>query len=317
MCGYFAASQVKDPCEEVLSRSVITDIYSSENLNNFWRNFKDLEKCGLDSLEIFFFGQAPLIASYMIEIASEKGSKDEITYRDLYNKILKAKESKDYQEAYPKLEWAAKLATSIAKIEDWEKDKRILKEIGVSEERIQKLEDIIKNDQYSPTHYHKLITLLDEQEKQYAKELEPEAESKNWLYQSPDDLSYLELLDSARELNKPLLLYFNGYACVNSRKMEGFVLEDPIILNQLKDDFIFVNLHVDDRRILPEEEWFYSQDSTKMNKRVGSKYYNWQIEKFNSNSQPYFVIIQPDGEKLAEQSYTRSPEEFNSFLKTK
>ncbi|RZK90141.1 MAG: DUF255 domain-containing protein, partial [Pedobacter sp.] len=109
---------------------------------------------------------------------------------------------------------------------------------------------------------------------------------------------YQEALAYAKENKKPLFLDFTGHGCVNCREMEAKVWSDPRVLKKLKEDYIVVSLYTDDKTALPEGEQFYSKIlSTKVN-TVGKKFKHLQAERFNTISQPYYVLLGTDEKEL-------------------
>lgn len=102
---------------------------------------------------------------------------------------------------------------------------------------------------------------------------------------------YDEALAYAKTVNKPLLIDFTGHSCVNCRKMEAVVWSDAEVLKRLNNDFIIVSLYVDDKTELPEAEQYVSTLSGKKIKTIGNKWSDLQAKKFNTNSQPYYVIV--------------------------
>ncbi len=97
--------------------------------------------------------------------------------------------------------------------------------------------------------------------------------------------------------NKPILLDFTGWACVNCRKMEEHVWSDPEVYRLLNEEFVLISLYVDDRKTLPEEEQFkYQFDSGRIKsiEAVGEKWGTFQTINFNAASQPYYVMMSPD-----------------------
>lgn len=110
---------------------------------------------------------------------------------------------------------------------------------------------------------------------------------------------YNEALKMAREQNKPIMLDFTGWNCVNCRKMEENVWPDERV-KKLMDQFILVSLYVDDRKKLPAHKQFTytTADGTKKDIiTVGDKWASMQVENFGVTSQPYYVLLSPD-EKL-------------------
>ena len=136
----------------------------------------------------------------------------------------------------------------------------------------------------------------------------------------PDILNdYERALQLSKEQNKPVLIDFTGWACVNCRKMEENVWPDPAIKEIIEKDFILVSLYVDDRGLLPESEQFRfttSDGSKKSIKTIGDKYATLQAENFKVASQPYYVIL-TGNEKLLTRpvAYTPNKKEYESWLR--
>ena len=107
--------------------------------------------------------------------------------------------------------------------------------------------------------------------------------------------NFNEGLKAAKELNKPILLDFTGWACVNCRKMEEQVWAVPAVKEILDNDVILISLYVDDRKELPKEEQFVYKypNSTKSKKikTIGDKWAAFQTINFKNNSQPYYVLM--------------------------
>src|SRR3546814_1915664 len=86
------------------------------------------------------------------------------------------------------------------------------------------------------------------------------------------------------------MLDFTGHACVNCRKMEASVWPDKEVYRLLNEELVVIQLYVDDKTALPEEEQFVSTFSGKNIRTIGNKWSDFQASKFNSNSQPYYVL---------------------------
>ncbi|MCS6818880.1 MAG: thioredoxin family protein, partial [Chitinophagales bacterium] len=108
---------------------------------------------------------------------------------------------------------------------------------------------------------------------------------------------YEQALARARAENKPVMIDFTGWACVNCRKMEENVWTDPEVYLRLKEKYVLVSLYVDDRRPLPPDQQYVSPFTGKKIKTIGNKWSDMQAQYFNSNTQPFYVLISPD-EKL-------------------
>jgi thiol:disulfide interchange protein len=127
---------------------------------------------------------------------------------------------------------------------------------------------------------------------------------------------YKEALECAKESGKPLFIDFTGHGCVNCREMEARVWSDPAVLSRLKNEFVMVALYVDDKKELPEEEWYTSTYDGKVKKTMGKQNADFQITRFNNNAQPYYIILDPATEKLlaAPKAYDLEVKNFVEFL---
>ena len=126
---------------------------------------------------------------------------------------------------------------------------------------------------------------------------------------------YEEGMKAAAEEKKPVLIDFSGYGCVNCRKMEGAVLDDPNVKNMILDNFVVIKLMVDEKKALPEPI-----KVTEFGKEItlytyGDKWSYLQRYKFNANAQPYYVILDGDGSLLSGPfSYEENIPGFTQFL---
>ena len=110
-----------------------------------------------------------------------------------------------------------------------------------------------------------------------------------------------EGLAYAKSVNKPILLDFTGWACVNCRKMEENVWSEPDVYTLLKEDYVLISLYIDDRKELAAEEQFdykYESGRVKTIKTIGEKWGTFQTINFSSASQPYYVLLSPELEVL-------------------
>lgn len=109
---------------------------------------------------------------------------------------------------------------------------------------------------------------------------------------------YEEALAHAKKVNKPLFLDFTGHGCVNCREMEARVWSDPRVLKKLKEDYIVVSLYTDDKTELPESEQFESKILKRRVNSIGLKFQHLQATRFNTISQPYYVLLGTDEKEL-------------------
>lgn len=119
----------------------------------------------------------------------------------------------------------------------------------------------------------------------------------------------------AKKMNKPVLIDFTGFACVNCRKMEERVWSEPKILKLLKQDVVLISLYVDDKRPLPNGEELESKISGKKLRYIGQKWSEFQILKYEANAQPFYVLMDHNGENLIEPiGYTPDADEYYAWL---
>ena len=117
---------------------------------------------------------------------------------------------------------------------------------------------------------------------------------------------YEEALACAKEKNKPVFIDFVGHSCSNCKKMYASVWSDPQVLEILSQDYIIAALYVDDRTILPDDEWITSEVDGKVKKTMGKINLDFQISKFNSNALPLYAIVDAQGNMLTD-TYSYNP----------
>ncbi|SKB38729.1 thiol:disulfide interchange protein DsbD [Salegentibacter holothuriorum] len=126
-------------------------------------------------------------------------------------------------------------------------------------------------------------------------------------------------LEAARQQNKPIILDFTGWACVNCRKMEEQVWSDPEVFDVLNEEYILISLYVDDRKELPEEAQFNymkPKGGIKPIKTIGDKWATFQTLNFKNNSQPFYVLLDNQVNLLNEPvGYTPKVSEYLDWLK--
>ncbi|RNL82256.1 DUF255 domain-containing protein [Sinomicrobium pectinilyticum] len=127
-----------------------------------------------------------------------------------------------------------------------------------------------------------------------------------------------EGLAYAKANDKPILLDFTGWACVNCRKMEENVWSVPKVYELLKNDYVLISLYVDDRKELTEEKQFnYQLESGRVKKirTIGEKWATFQAINFHTASQPYYIIMTPDMELLGPPQQYTDTDTYHDWLK--
>lgn len=147
----------------------------------------------------------------------------------------------------------------------------------------------------------------------------------SWIHSNdcPNNINCFKDLETglayAQKVNKPVLLDFTGYACVNCRKMEENVWSDNKIFKFLNDDYVLISLYVDDKKDLPENEKIKVervQGGTRKLRNYGHKWAHFQTKFFNTNSQPYYVLMSSDGRQMLNPpvGYTPDIDDYAKFL---
>jgi len=104
-------------------------------------------------------------------------------------------------------------------------------------------------------------------------------------------------MDYARKVHKPVMIDFTGHACVNCRKMEASVWPDKQVYERISQQYVLIQLYVDDKTDLAVSEQTLTAQGKSI-KTIGNKWSNLQAEKFQANSQPFYVLLDPQNGQL-------------------
>lgn len=124
---------------------------------------------------------------------------------------------------------------------------------------------------------------------------------------------YEEGLAYAKEAGKPLMIDFTGHACVNCRKMEADVWTQKDVHQRISEEYVLVQLYVDDKTDLEEHEENMTPQGRKI-RTIGNKWSYFQTSRFQSNSQPFYVLLDPETEKVL-VSPSGADYSYESYLK--
>ena len=127
---------------------------------------------------------------------------------------------------------------------------------------------------------------------------------------------YEQGMAAAKAEGKPVFIDFTGFGCVNCRKMEAAVWTDPRVADKLRKDYVLISLFVDDKTPLAQPfEVTDEEGNTKTLRTVGAKWSYLQSHKFGANAQPFYVIVDADGNPLSGSfSYKEDVPAFLEFL---
>lgn len=134
----------------------------------------------------------------------------------------------------------------------------------------------------------------------------------------PHDLlcfkDYEEGMRYAKQQGKPVMLDYTGWSCVNCRKMEDNVWSDPKVMKRLAENYVIISLYVDDKTPLPADQQYVSASGKKI-RTTGNKWSDMQRTMYETNSQPYYVLLDNNGKILAQpRGYTPDIDTYVKFL---
>ena len=138
---------------------------------------------------------------------------------------------------------------------------------------------------------------------------------KNEVHAQFDD--YDAGMEYAKRTGKPGMLDFTGYGCVNCRKMELAVWTDPKVSQIMTDDYVLITLYVDNKTPLPEHIKVTENGKERTLRTLGDKWSYLQRVKFGANAQPFYVLIDNEGNPLNKSySYDEDVDKYVDFLQT-
>ncbi len=138
---------------------------------------------------------------------------------------------------------------------------------------------------------------------------------KNEVHAQFDD--YDAGMEYAKRTGKPVMLDFTGYGCVNCRKMELAVWTDPKVSQIITDDYVLITLYVDNKTPLPEHIKVTENGKERTLRTLGDKWSYLQRVKFGANAQPFYVLIDNEGNPLNKSySYDEDVDKYVDFLQT-
>ena len=136
---------------------------------------------------------------------------------------------------------------------------------------------------------------------------------KNEVHAAFDD--YESGMAYAKKVNKPVMIDFSGFGCVNCRKMEASVWTDPKVKQMLENDYVLITLMVDDKTKLPQPIEIQENGKTRKLKTIGDKWSYLQRSKFGSNAQPFYILLNDEGQPLGPSyAFNKDVSKYIQFL---
>ena len=291
--------QKKNDCDKIMDNELNTT--KNFSVSGFENDYKILQKCGkLDNIDTIIFSHQEILAL----IIAEKSPNKKLTYREILNKINEIRNSENYLTIKEKVRFYAKIRYKKINIEDWDKDKYMLIKLGYKEKKLNDFKKFVTKFNNTDTTYEIALKLFEKQ-----------LDTKKTKYQFQTFNDYSQILKKAKLENKYILLYFTGRACQNCRLIESNILSDDQIKSKIENNFLAFELFVDSREKLKEP--YISKRTGKKLYTMGAKASDIEIEKFKSNYQPFFVIIDKNDHTIKTQGYTKDLSEFMDFLTIK
>lgn len=132
----------------------------------------------------------------------------------------------------------------------------------------------------------------------------------------PQFMDYDEGMAFAKQHGKPVMIDFTGYGCVNCRKMEAAVWVDQNVASIMNDDYVLIQLYVDDKTPLAEPVIVNDNGQIRKLRSVGDKWSYLQSSKFGATAQPFYVLLDNEGRPLTRSySFDENVEHYLQFLK--
>ena len=128
---------------------------------------------------------------------------------------------------------------------------------------------------------------------------------------------YEEGMAAAKRLGKPVMVDFTGWGCVNCREMESKVWIDPKVRDIMNNDYVLISLYVDEKAKLPEKITMTENGQQRVLRTIGDKWSYLQRVKFGANAQPFYVLLDNEGNPLnGSYSHDEDIDKYVEFLQT-
>ena len=126
---------------------------------------------------------------------------------------------------------------------------------------------------------------------------------------------YEEGMAYAKAHGLPVMIDFTGYGCVNCRKMEAAVFVDPTVGDIMTNKYVLIQLYVDEKTPLAEPVVVNAGGTERKLRTVGDQWSYLQSSKFGATAQPFYVLIDNEGNPLAKSySYDEDIPKFLAWL---
>ena len=316
-------------CRRLLKKELSFKSFEN-NATEFLQDFKTLVDCEFEPIDYqIFLGPGKdngfFISTLVLMQNSNfsKPDKTKFTYGSLKLLMQEFKKSPEYLQVREIVQTSNILFPKIASLDDWKTDSVMLVKMNFDISSLSIIRGLVSENFQENLTFAELLSK--NQTKIFPEKGNSNEDPETLKTELPDGMIYctkgILAYDNydlgkrkAKENNKPILLYFTGYGCVNSREVENKILTKPKIQDFINSNFTLIELFVDDRLLLPENEIYFSEILKRKTKYKGDIALELQIRDFGTNAQPLFILFNQEFQEQRRIAFTLNENEFYEFL---
>lgn len=316
-------------CKGFLKKELSFNSFEN-NAAEFLQDFKTLVDCEFEPIDYQIFLGPGKDNSFFIStlvimqnLNSSKPDKTKFTYGSLKQLMQEFKKTPEYLQVREIVETSNILFPKVASLGDWKTDSLMLIKMNFEISSIKTISGLVSQSDLESLTYAELLSK--NQTKIFPEKGNSKEEPDTIKTEIPDGMihctkgilaynNYNLAKRKAIENNKPILLYFTSYGCVNSREVENRILSKPKIQDLINSNFTLVELYVDDRSIIPENEIYFSEILKRKVKYKGDIASEMQIRDFGTNAQPLFILFNSEFQEERRIAFTLNEKDFYEFL---
>lgn len=324
-----SVGQCDKQCKRLLKKELSFKSFDN-NATEFLQDFKTLVDCEFEPIDYqIFLGPGKdngfFISTLVImqNLNFSKSDKTKFTYGSLKQLMQEFKKTPEYLQVREIVETSNILLPKVASTANWKTDSLMLVKMNFEIPSLSIIKGLVSENMQENLTYAELLSK--NQTIIFPDEGNPKEESDSIKTEIPEgminctkgilaynnyDLGKLKAIEN----NKPILLYFTGYGCVNSREVESKILTKPKIQDFINSNYIVVELFIDDRSIIPENEIYFSEILKRKVKCKGDIASEMQIRDFGTNAQPLFILFNSEFQEQRRIAFTLNENEFYEFL---
>ena len=257
----------------------------------------------VDSLDLKILTNGPFLGSIIISCLNDSSDCTNLTYGLIYSTFLEFKKTPKYISNKRTFEISLYLEARLATVKNWKEDEKLFIELGIPDEKIIEYRTQIANNKDTA------VTYKDFFEATTRKNTPDNKKEINDLLNNGQIIDIDSFLKKSKEVNKPIILYFTGYNCINCLKINKAILTSPEIADRLLNEFLFIPLYTDDSTELPIHKKGESSEII----TVGNENLAYQKTHFNVVSQPYFVLLDSENTILGITDYEKNHQDIHEF----